>query len=199
MSQRVQQALDGELSVDDLSPPECNELQVYRAAIGAAVGPVHHLASIDVSPEVRERVAPHPLWRAVTNFLNGLWAPKTLVLRPVVGLAVALALSATLWLSASDRQAAAAPGRVVVQFRLGAPEAREVALVGDFNGWKPTHQLHQVADGVWVVDVALEPGVYNYVFMVDGTTLRLDPLAPHVTDGFGGSSSRLSVLAEARS
>jgi hypothetical protein len=48
------------------------------------------------------------------------------------------------------------------------------------------------------VDVALEPGVYNYVFVVDGEAMRLDPLAPRVTDGFGGSSSRLAVLAPER-
>ena len=43
--------------------------------------------------------------------------------------------------------------------------------------------------------MALEPGVYNYVFVIDGKTLRLDPLAPRVTDGFGGASSRVAVLA----
>jgi 1,4-alpha-glucan branching enzyme len=83
----------------------------------------------------------------------------------------------------------------MVQFRLGEAEAQEVALVGDFNGWRPGHRLHQVAAGVWSVDVALEPGVYSYVFVVDGKELRLDPLAPRVTDGFGGSSSRVAVLA----
>ena len=65
----------------------------------------------------------------------------------------------------------------MVQFRLGDAGAHEVALVGDFNGWHPEHRLHQVQPGVWAVDVALEPGVYNYVFVVDGTTWRLDPLA----------------------
>jgi 1,4-alpha-glucan branching enzyme len=89
---------------------------------------------------------------------------------------------------------------MIVQFRLGDTQAREVALVGDFNGWRPQHQLHQVAAGVWSLDVALEPGVYHYVFVVDGKTLRLDPLAPRVTDDFGGASSRVAVLApEARS
>ena len=62
----------------------------------------------------------------------------------------------------------AAPPRVLVQFRLGDARAHEVALVGDFNGWHPEHRLHQVEPGVWSVDVALEPGVYNYVFVIDG-------------------------------
>jgi 1,4-alpha-glucan branching enzyme len=91
------------------------------------------------------------------------------------------------------------PARVVVQFRLADAAAREVALIGDFNGWRPEHRLHRVAAGVWSVDVALAPGVYNYVFIVDGQATRLDPLAPRVTDGFGGASSRVAVLASARS
>ena len=49
------------------------------------------------------------------------------------------------------------------------------------------------------MDVALAPGVYRYVFVVDGEVMRLDPLAPRVTDGFGGASSRVAVLAGARS
>ena len=87
----------------------------------------------------------------------------------------------------------------MVQFRLADPAAREVALIGDFNGWLPEHRLHRVGVGVWSVDVALAPGVYNYVFVVDGTAMRLDPLAPRITDGFGGASSRVAVLAPARS
>ena len=88
----------------------------------------------------------------------------------------------------------------MVQFRLGDAGAHEVALAGDFNGWHAGHRLHQVQPGVWAVDVALAPGVYNYVFVVDGTTWRLDPLAKQVTDGFGGASSRVAVLTpEARS
>jgi 1,4-alpha-glucan branching enzyme len=71
---------------------------------------------------------------------------------------------------------------------------REVALVGDFGGWNIRYQMEQVAPGVWSTAVPLEPGVYDYAFVVDGTTWLLDPLAPAVADGFGGANSRLSVL-----
>ena len=139
------------------------------------------------------RVAPRP------GLLRWLWAPWTLTVRPAFALAgalaLALAVSRPLLQPATP---AAAPARVIVQFRLGDAEAREVALVGDFNGWRPEHRLHRTAAGVWAVDVALEPGVYSYVFVVDGEAIRLDPLAPRVTDGFGGASSRLAVLAAER-
>lgn len=197
MADRIQQALDGELPVSELSPEECNALQRYRTVIGTALRPVQQFGFVDVTPEVMDRIAPGRLRRALDALIRAVWAPRALSVRPVFGFAGSVAVAALLWHSASTvrHPAPPVPGRVLVQFRLGDLQAREVALVGDFNGWKPAHRLHRVADGVWAVDVALQPGVYNYVFMVDGGTLRLDPLAPRVTDGFGGASSRVSVLA----
>jgi 1,4-alpha-glucan branching enzyme len=112
-------------------------------------------------------------------------------------MAGALAVAMMLWISASKpgRAGQFGPERVVVQFRVSERQAHQVALVGDFNGWRPVHRLQRTGDGVWSVDVSLAPGVYNYVFVVDGTMLRLDPLATRVTDGFGGASSRVAVFA----
>jgi 1,4-alpha-glucan branching enzyme len=144
------------------------------------------------------QVAPCGLRHGLGTVLRWLWSPRALSLtvRPAFGVAaLALAAVVSVYASRSAQTAAASPPRVMVQFRLGEVEAHEVALVGDFNGWRPEHRLHQTAAGVWSVDVALEPGVYNYVFVVDGRTWRLDPLAPRVTDGFGGASSRVAVLA----
>jgi hypothetical protein len=201
MNERIQQALDGELPVDQLTPEERLELQRYRAAICTALEPMRQMASIDVAPEVMGRVGPGLMRRAFDAVTDWLWSPRALSLtvRPAFALAGAVAAVALVSVSSSRSTpiATPAPERVIVQFRLGAAEAREVALVGDFNGWRPDHRLHQLAAGVWSVDVALEPGVYNYVFVVDGETLRLDPLAPRVTDGFGGSSSRVAVLGPA--
>jgi len=46
-----------------------------------------------------------------------------------------------------------------VQFVISAPEARTVALAGDFNEWDPSIQLDDVdGDGFWSGRVALEPG-----------------------------------------
>jgi hypothetical protein len=200
MDDRIQRALDGELPADGLTPEERAELQRYRAILGTALEPIRRLPTIDVAPNLRGRLASGrgPASRAISALLRWLWSPKSLTLRPAYALAGALAVAAVL--STSILRPAmpvnATPARVIVQFRLGDAEAREVTLVGDFNGWRPAHQLHQVDRGVWSVDVALAPGVYNYVFVVDGKTMRLDPLAPRVTDGFGGASSRVAVLAQ---
>jgi Glycogen recognition site of AMP-activated protein kinase len=208
MNDRIQRALDGEFPSDLLTSDERAELHRYRAIFGTALGPIRRLPSIDVAPEVMRRVAPRAgrnrAADAIRKLAGWLWAPRPLSLTVRPALAMAGALAVALAVSISARGASpsvdASPTRVLVQFRLGEAQAREVALVGDFNGWRPEHRMHRSAEGVWSVDVALEPGVYNYVFVVDGETWRLDPLAPHVTDGFGGASSRVAVLApEARS
>jgi hypothetical protein len=206
MDDRIHRALDGELPADGLTPDERMELQRHCAIIGTALGPIRRLPAIDVASEIMRRVAPrpNPMRHVLAAVGRWLWSPRAVTLRPAFALAGALALTAVISKAALQPAApmshATAPARVVVQFRLGDPGAREVALAGDFNGWHPEHRLHQAEPGVWSVDVALAPGVYNYVFVVDGRTWRLDPLAPRVTDGFGGSSSRVSVLAlEARS
>jgi 1,4-alpha-glucan branching enzyme len=86
---------------------------------------------------------------------------------------------------------------VFVQFRLDAPEASEVRLAGSFTGWEPRHALHRAEDGVWTVMVALEPGIHDYAFVVDGSTTGGSiPSAPRVDDGFGGENSRLALLLE---
>jgi 1,4-alpha-glucan branching enzyme len=118
--------------------------------------------------------------------------PVSLRFRPALALAAAAGIALAVAIVPAGRPAGAS--RMVVEFRLSAPDAHHVALVGDFNSWKPASELQQIAPGVWTVSVSLEPGVYNYGFMVDGHTLRLDPLAPRVADGFGGESSRLTVL-----
>jgi Glycogen recognition site of AMP-activated protein kinase len=198
MNDRIQRALDGDLPVDQLTPDERTVLRIYRATICRALAPIQQLESVDVAPEVLRRVAPGPIRRTLGAVIDWIWSPRTfsLSVRPAFAMAGAVAAAAVVSISALEPAPAAGPypARMLVQFRLGDPEARDVALVGDFNGWRPEHRLHQISAGVWSVDVALEPGVYSYVFVIDGETLRLDPLAPEVTDGFGGTSSRVAVL-----
>ncbi len=206
---RVQRALDGELPLDQLDPAEAELYHQYRQAFTAALRPLEAVPDVDIAPAVLQtlaasgRRAPAPPARRRRTFAAAIagwvWAPRTFTVRPAFGLAAA-ALALLVWVTQSatpdtPHPAPLAASRMVVEFRLAAPDAGTVALVGDFNAWRPEHQLRQVSPGVWAVSVALEPGVYHYGFMVDGSTLRLDPLAPRIADGFGGESSRLAVLA----
>lgn len=86
-------------------------------------------------------------------------------------------------------------GRVVARLALAAPHAREVRVAGDFNRWRPeTTPLRRGADGLWTVELPLEPGRrYEYMFVVDGAWTT-DPSAPARTnDGFGGENAVLDI------
>jgi hypothetical protein len=88
----------------------------------------------------------------------------------------------------------ACPTRVMVRFVLKAPEARQVQLVGDFNAWSvEATPLGDDGNGTWTVLVPLEPGRYQYKFVVDGNW-TVDPDAPaYLPDGFGGKNALLAI------
>jgi 1,4-alpha-glucan branching enzyme len=80
-----------------------------------------------------------------------------------------------------------------VNFICHAPGAKEVSLIGDFNGWEPTiHPMKRQPDGAWMVQVQLSHGHHQYLFFVDGQAY-LDPLAQGVARTANGE--RVSLLA----
>lgn len=69
-----------------------------------------------------------------------------------------------------------APKTVNVTFTFLAPDAKQVALSGDFNGWAAdATPMKRQADGHWETAIALAPGRYEYKFIVDGQW-KPDPL-----------------------
>jgi anti-sigma factor RsiW len=91
---------------------------------------------------------------------------------------------------------AAAPSATVsVRLVVVQPDARTVQLAGDFNGWNPSRTpLEQASNGAWTVTIALEPGRYEYMFLVDGRQWLADPFAlEHNDDGFGSRNAVLEV------
>lgn len=57
-------------------------------------------------------------------------------------------------------------------FSCNAPEAKKVSLVGEFNSWDPAkHPMKCDDKGLWTKTVMLEPGIYEYKFLADGTWL----------------------------
>ncbi len=87
----------------------------------------------------------------------------------------------------------------LVRFVLVAPDAREVALVGDFNAWSrdATTLTPTGSAGVWSVSVPLQPGRHEYAFVVDGEQWVADPTTPRHVDEFGTESSVLRVGSDA--
>jgi hypothetical protein len=84
-----------------------------------------------------------------------------------------------------------------VHFTVHLPEASKVRLVGDFNEWSDKGiMLHGPGDdGSWSVDLDLEPGSYQYMFVVDEAHWIADENADAwVDDGFGHVNSVMVVM-----
>ena len=71
-------------------------------------------------------------------------------------------------------------------FKLRAPEAGQVYVVGCFNEWDATaNPLQRDAEGNWGCTMFLEPGEYEYRFVVDDVWWD-DPLATmRIPNDFG--------------
>ena len=129
------------------------------------------------------------------------------VLRPSLrlsplGLGLAAAVMATVLLAPwrgtppAVTPVAAAPAAVVyVQFVLDAPGARSVAVAGDFNGWEVSSGLTDPdGDGIWTGRVPLQPGVHEYMFVIDENEWVTDPRADRWSeDGFGNRNAVVAV------
>jgi 1,4-alpha-glucan branching enzyme len=79
-----------------------------------------------------------------------------------------------------------------VRFRFRSADAQSVFVAGSFNDWRPTTALTQ-RDGEWTGEIQLDPGTYEYRFVVDGRWIE-DPSAPdQATNPYGGRNSVLRV------
>jgi len=186
--------------VPDLAPAVLARIERLSQSVKVSEGGV---------PDIR-RSAGRAAWRAL---LGWCWRPRLVLVtcRPAFafgGAAIVVILLLALGglmvepevdvssqvAGVSSNPAPAARTQVLVQFRIDAPEARQVALVGEFTNWQPIYPMKRSEPGIWTVVVPLEPGVHDYGFVVDGERWVPDPLAPSVEDGFGGLNSRIAVL-----
>jgi 1,4-alpha-glucan branching enzyme len=61
------------------------------------------------------------------------------------------------------------PAKTETTFRLEAPQAAQVFIVGCFNEWSPAaNPLERDEEGTWSCTLAIEPGEHEYRFIVDG-------------------------------
>ena len=81
-----------------------------------------------------------------------------------------------------------------VVFRVEAPQAKEVALVGDHNKWNvKTHPMKRTEEGVWEKIVMLTPGRYEYKFLVDGHWWTDSKNQEACVNCFGTQNSVISI------
>lgn len=82
-----------------------------------------------------------------------------------------------------------------IKFTLRAPGAKQVSLVGSFNGWAKSATPMKVTTGdLWSVVVPLKAGEYTFMYLVDGVQWVTPPDAEDVvTDGFGQANGVVVV------
>ena len=87
-------------------------------------------------------------------------------------------------------------GKKRVIFSLHAPSASEVCLVGSFNEWDAgRHMMKKNASGEWSKTVYIEPGEYEYKFLVDGEWTTDPQCDRTVHNEFGTLNNLLVVTA----
>lgn len=81
-----------------------------------------------------------------------------------------------------------------IEFIYDAPQASVVYLVGSFNDWNSENiQMEQDKNGVWHTTLDLEPGEYQYKYVVDGNWYYDPDHTNLADDGYGGSNSLVVV------
>jgi len=143
-----------------------------------------------------------PLGERIRIFL---FAGRTLRWNMATALATALALTVSLLVvsrqyvtpagPAAALRPAAQESAATVRLNLYAPQARKVAVSGDFNKWQVDADVMSRQDGgVWTIDIKLKPGVYSYMFVVDGKAWVTDPDAEtYQDDGYGNKNAVMMV------
>lgn len=195
MDPRLQAWLDGDIEYEAL--PEALREQ---ATAWSDLLSVTSDASLQAPPGAEARVmaairadSSRSVLARAAAAASWLLSPRSIRVSPIAAAAVVLLVAWSVTQIAV--RPAATDDSVYVQFLISAPEARTVALAGDFNEWDPSIQLEDPdGDGLWTARVALEPGVHEYMFVIDGSEWRPDPNAVSYTDdGFGQRNSVLAV------
>ncbi len=79
-------------------------------------------------------------------------------------------------------------------------QPKMVQLKGQMNDWNPSKTNLELVDGVWKVNLWLNPGKYHYQVVVDGNGI-LDPANPDIEDNnIGGQNSvmRVGIVDQAK-
>ncbi|MCK4235576.1 MAG: AAA family ATPase [Candidatus Krumholzibacteria bacterium] len=82
-----------------------------------------------------------------------------------------------------------------ILFVLDAPQAQSVYLTGEFTNWSRdgVGMSRDEKDGLWKATLHLEPGEYEYRFIVDGIWIKDPKNADSVLNEFGQENSLLIV------
>ena len=81
------------------------------------------------------------------------------------------------------------------QFTYYGPDAKSVKIGGSFNDWNPGDEflMERDEDGTWTKRIILEPGTYQYKFVVDGEWVEDRNNTNYINNAYGGNNSVLEI------
>lgn len=211
--QLIHKLLDGEMSPEeerdflgrlDADPDLRREFEGLVGTVGMLESSERMPVDPSFTSEVMRRLPPAkaPIGRKIADFLFGervlRWnvaslAAVSAVLVLVVASGLLFQRPGKTTIVADGGQPAVGTKAVTLSFY--APSAKTVSLAGDFNKWSSEKgRMKREADGTWTLEVPLKPGVYHYMFVVDGDDWVTDPRAEsYRDDGFGNKNAILRV------
>ena len=86
------------------------------------------------------------------------------------------------------------PQPPLVRFELTNLSARKVCVAGNFNNWRPeATEMIPTGGGKWAKELRLQPGIYEYRFVIDGEWTTDPAASGTVPNPFGDLNSLLAV------
>jgi len=158
---------------------------------------------VDFTAGVMDRIQHinHPWWLRSWYFLirphvirvNLLGALST-----AAGAVAAIALGISLFWQIEPSQAPVpvdTPKQYVMHFIYDDPHAKQVYVAGSFNNWQKEQipLTDSSGNGTWTGVVPMQPGLYEYMFYVDGHWAVDNHALRYKDDGFGRKNAILEL------
>jgi len=199
--------------LDDEAPPEERDMLLHQVMNDPAAKREYEelCAVLDLMGSEGPREAPPGLTAAVMARLperapslgervrSFLFGDRVLRWNLASVLAITAMIASVVLLTQPDdlrlAQPPAAERVVTIRLSFYAPQARQVAVAGDFNKWTVGSDLMDRRDGgLWTIDLTLQPGRYAYMFVLDGSNWVADPGADSFQDdGFGSTNAVMRI------
>jgi hypothetical protein len=158
---------------------------------------------VDFTAGVMERIQhiSPPWWVRLWYFLirpYDLQVNLLAALSTAAGVTAAVALGMNLFLQSEPAQTplpADAARQYVIQFIYNDPQAKQVFVAGSFNDWQKEQipLTDNSGKGTWIGVVPMKPGLYEYMFYVDGRWASDSHALRYKDDGFGRKNAILEL------
>lgn len=220
--------LDGELSGEEerealhmiADDPQMREMLSFERSVQSTISNTDVYDQPEVPDGFTDRVmssiehgqqlqATVSLIEQMKGWIQRLWKPRKIHLRPVYGVAAAVILTIAILIpfyfdapkeviqvnntmQESMQQVSHSQDQVWVRFVYIDEKAQSIEVAGDFNGWEPIPLEKQEVNGeqVWTGLVSMSRGEHRYMFVKDGEEWVTDPMAPmQREDGFGNKNA----------